>query len=265
MNRLLLAAAILLAVGASSARAQSCTTDASGNVFCDPTSFHVTDSIASGHDPVFLNEGTTFNVDDIDNSTNLTIDKPLKIYFAVPNEPGEGTPTVSKFDFDGEAFTTNSTALTAVGTWDPAGTAKADHDLYSFVGCTKCDGSIGLGSEEGLEDTLFKLSANTDVTFTVYSFTIQQDFTGNTDFETVDGAFPLGTIIAPLSEDVVTKNGKTTTTFYDTSWTNAGFENGTLRSISTPEPSTWVMFITGFTLLGSVGFAKRRNRLSDAI
>jgi hypothetical protein len=32
-----------------------------------------------------------------------------------------------------------------------------------------------------------------------------------------------------------------------------------------PEPSTWVLLGVGFALLGSIGFAKRRNRLSAAL
>ena len=78
------------------------------------------------------------------------------------------------------------------------------------------------------------------------------------DFETVDGVFPLGTLIAPLAVDVVTKNGKTTSTFYDTSWTNTGDVN--TLSVSTPEPSTWAMLITGFALMGLFAPLRKSKR-----
>ena len=52
---------------------------------------------------------------------HATINEPLTIYFAVPVEtPSEGAPTVSKYDFDGGAFTTTGITIASLGVWDPS-------------------------------------------------------------------------------------------------------------------------------------------------
>jgi hypothetical protein len=231
----------LFLTSAQPAMAQSCTTIGT-QTFCDPASFHITDSSATGTDPVLLNEATTFNVDDVDNGA--TINKPLTIFFAVPTADMT-SPSVTKFDFDGGAFTTTGITISSLGVWNP----QTVGDLYTFVGCTACDNSINTSNVDTAEAALgFGMTPE----FNVYSLTIQQAFGGNTDFETIDGLFPLGTLIAPLASDVETNK----TTFYDTAWTNTG-EVNLLAAPAAPEPSTWVMLIAGFGLIGLLGWRKR--------
>jgi hypothetical protein len=248
MKKLLLAAALCvlaaaLCVLAAPAYAQSCTIDSSGNTFCDPASFHITDSLATGSDPVLLNEATTFNVDEINNDT---IDSPLTVYFAVPTSDTT-MPVVTKYDYNGGPFGVAGVTLTSLGTWTP--TNGKGGDLYSFVGCANCDASINEMNVDAVDGV--------GTTFKVFSLTINQGFT-NKGVETIDGSFPIGTLIAPLAEDIVVQaNGKTKTTFYDTSWTNTGDINK--LSVSTPEPSTWAMMLLGFAGLGFAGYRKAHS------
>ena len=253
MIRKFLLTTALAAIGfAAPAAAQQCSTVGT-QTFCDPTSFHVTDSAATGSDPVLLNEATTFNIDDIDNGA--TIDKPLTIYFAVPNETvSEGAPSVTSDSFDSGTPNTTGLSLTNLGTWNPA-----TNDLYTFVGCAKCDNSINQGNVDPAEVALGlgTGTAGASTTFTVYSLTVQQGFGGNTDFETVNGLFPLGTLIAPLAVDVVGSKS----TFYDTSWTNTGDVN-TTAVVAVPEASTWAMTGIGFAFLGVVGLRRKGARFA---
>jgi hypothetical protein len=243
MKRYLLAATILAAAGSTPALAQSCVTDASGNTLCDPTSFHITDSKATGTGPVFLNEGVTFNVDEINNDV---IDSPLTVFFAVP--VGDAAPKVTFDDYNGSPLMVFSGTVNSLGSWTP--TNGNGGDLYSFVGCGKCDASINEGNVDAVDGIGTK--------FNVYSISIDQGFTAM-GIETIDGLFAKGTIIAPLSENIVTgAHGKTTTTFYDTSWTNTGFVNTTVAGV--PEPATWLMALTGFGLLAGLGAMKRKAR-----
>jgi hypothetical protein len=227
-----------LCLFAAPAYAQSCTTDSSGNTFCDPASFHITDSLATGSDPVLLNESTTFNVDEINNDT---IDSPLTVYFAVPTSDTT-TPVVTKYDYNGGPFGVAGVTLTSLGIWTP--TDGKGGDLYSFVGCANCDGSINKTNVDTVDGV--------GTTFNVFSLTISQGFT-NQGVETIDGIFPIGTLIAPLAEDIAGKK----TTYYDTSWTNTGDIN--TRSVSTPEPSTWAMMLIGFAGLGFAGYRKAHS------
>jgi hypothetical protein len=240
MKKLLFAAA--LCVLAAPAYAQSCTTDSSGNTLCDPANFHVTSSTATGSDPVLLNDNTTFTIKDVSNGA--TIDQPLTIYFAVVT--GQADPKVTDWSFDGEPTIPFGGSLSNEGTWTPtaSGTSK---DLYSFVGCGGCDGSINKSNVDAIETTL---GLGPTPTFNVFNLVLPVGFSSNTDFVTVDGLFSLGTLIAPLAEDVAGKK----TTFYDTSWTNTGAVN-----VSAPEPSTWAMMLIGFAGLGFVGYRKAHS------
>jgi PEP-CTERM motif-containing protein len=240
MKKLLFAAA--LCVLAAPAYAQSCTTDSSGNTFCDPADLHVTSPTATGSDPVLLNDNTTFTIKDVSNGA--TIDQPLTIYFAVVT--GQAKPIVTDWSFDGGPTTPFVGSLSNEGTWTPtaSGTSK---NLYSFVGCGGCDGSINKSNVDAIETTL---GLGPAPTFNVFNLVLPVGFSGNTDFVTVDGTFSLGTIIAPLAEDIVGRK----TTFYDTSWTNAGVVNDAV-----PEPSTWAMMLIGFAGLGFAGYRKAHS------
>jgi hypothetical protein len=240
MKRIFLAGTgFLLVSAASPALAQSCTT-VGAQTFCDPASFHVTDSKATGSDPVLLNENTTFNIDDVDNGA--TINKPLTIFFAVP--VGAGTPVVTSDSFDGATQQAFTGTLSNEGVWNPA-----TNDLYSFLGCAACDNSINMTNVDAVDGA--------GATFNVFNLVVNETFAGNTDFETVDGLFPKGTIIAPLASDV----GDNKTTFYDTAWTNAGFVNAAAVG-GVPEPKTWAMMALGFGLMGLLGYKRRHNRLA---
>jgi hypothetical protein len=242
-------AAILAALCAlaAPAYAQSCTTDSSGNTFCDPANLHVTSSTATGSDPVLLNDNTTFTIKDVSNGA--TIDQPLTIYFAVVS--GQANPTVTDYSFDGGPTIPFGGSLSNEGMWTPtaSGTSK---DLYSFVGCGGCDGSLNTSNVDAIETTL---GLGSTPTFNVFNLVLPLGFSSNTDFVTVDGSFSLGTIIAPLASDIVMQtNGKTRTTFYDTSWTNTGVVNDAV-----PEPSTWAMLLIGFAGLGFAGYRKAHS------
>jgi PEP-CTERM motif len=204
------------------------------------TSFHVTGSLASGSDPVLLNENTSFEI--LDNENGTAIDSPLTIYFAVP--VGETGPSVTSYDFDGGAFHTTGISLASLGVWDPGGST---HDLYSFVGCSSCNNSINEANVDFVDGVGTK--------FNVLSLTLNQAFGSKGDDEVIDGLFGLGTIIAPLALDA---KGH----FADTSWTNAGFVNG--LSTPTPEPSIWAMMLLGVGLIGA-GLRMARRKVGMAL
>jgi hypothetical protein len=233
MKSLLLAAVFTAATG-SSVLAQSCTM-VGAMTYCDPTSFHITDSLATGSSPVFLNEGKTFDVDEINNDV---INKPLTIFFSVPI--GDAKPTVTKFDYNGGAFTNFIGSLSNDGVWTP-GNGKGQ-DLYSFVGCPACDGSINQTNVDGVDGLGTK--------FNVYNLVIQQGFSSR-GIELIDGTFAKGTIIVPLAENITA----TKDTFYDTSWTNTGFVNA---ASVVPETPTWLMMVLGFAGFGVFAALRRR-------
>jgi hypothetical protein len=183
---------------------------------------------------MLLNEDTTFNVDD---NSGAAIDS-LTIYFAVP--VGEAAPVVTKFDFDNGPFTNFVGSLSNEHVWTPGD--GSGQDLYSFVGCTGCNASINAHNVDLAENSV---GVSGTPKFNVYNLVIDQGFASNADFETVDGLFSKGTIVAPFS----LTGGKD----FDTSWTNAGFVNVTSTS-TVPESSTWAMLALGFAGLGFVGF-----------
>jgi hypothetical protein len=213
----------------------------------------VTGPGAVGTDPVVLQNANTFTITDVNNGQ--TIDQPLTIFFAtVTGQPG---PVVTSYSFDGGASVPFAGTLSNEGTWTPtaSGTSK---DLYSFVGCTGCDGSINTSNVDAIENTL---GFGSSPTFQINNLVLPVGFSGNTDFVTVNGMFAQGTIIAPLAMNVeLQANGHTKTTFFDTSWTNAGVI-GTMTNV--PEPSTWAMLLGGFGLMSILGWSKsRRSRLA---
>jgi hypothetical protein len=212
------------------------------------TSFHVGGNLASGSDPIVLGQSSEFKI--IDNNGDA-INSPLTVIFAIPF--GANDPTVSSFDFDGGPHQTLVGSLLGKGLWIP-GAPGAPKDLYSFVGCTKgCDNSI---NETNIDLALGKAGLGDPSFFGVFELTINQAFAAKNDFEDVFGSFANGTVIAPLADNDV--NGKTT--FFDTSWTNAGFVNAAAVVPTIPEPSTWVMLVTGFAFMAWGAATRRRLR-----
>ena len=209
------------------------------------TALHVSGTGASGSDPVVLNQGGEFTV--IDN--NGKDFNSLEIFLAVPHLAA--APTVSSFDFNGGAAGPALPAgfVSLFGTWNP-GVPPTINDLYSFVGCTACNNSVNVSNI----DAVFALEGlAVPTSFDVYDFTINQNFANKDDFEEFKGAFGIGSIIAPLGFI----DGQQA---FDTSWTNAGFvdSNPVINPTgSVPEPSTWVMFISGFAIMGFMGYRKR--------
>jgi hypothetical protein len=242
-----MAGALLLAAGASPALADDCITSGS-QTFCDPASFHVSGNLATGSDPVVLGQGTEFTITKIDGGA--AINKPLTVFFAVPVVGGVGVaPTVTSDGFDGAAQTAFGGVVNFVGQWNTA-LAGAAKDLYSFVGCPKCDNSLNIANLTGEESLL----GNTVSAFNVFSISLQQAFALKNDFETFDGLFGNGTFIAPLAADI---DGNKTT-FYDTSFTNTGFVDAA-AVVGTPEPSTWFMGVMGFGFIAAMGWKRKRT------
>jgi hypothetical protein len=206
-------------------------------------SFHVSGTDASGSDPVVLGQGTEFSITKIDGGAGITA--PLTIYFAVP--VGDAAPKVTFDNFDGGAKTAFGGAVTSVGVWSP-GTAGAAKDLYAFVGCTGCDNSLNAANLEAEE--LLK-GDGTVTKFAVFDISISQAFAAKNDVEDVFGLFANGTVVAPLAFDT---KGK----LDDTSWTNTGFVNGA-AIVGTPEPSTWLLGLTGFGFIAAMGWKRKRT------
>jgi hypothetical protein len=196
------------------------------------TSFHVGGILAFGSDPVVLAQHTEFSITRI--SGGASISAPLTVYFAVP--VGEAAPSVANQSFDGGPVIPAVLDTTSfVGQWSP-GTVK---DLYTFVGCTACDNSLNAGNVSAVEPTI--------TAFNVFSVTVNQAFPNKNDVEDFNGSFSFGTIIAPLA----VSGGKV----FDTSWTNTGV----VDSAVVPEPSTWLLGLTGVGFLAALGWKRRRE------
>jgi hypothetical protein len=235
-----------------------CVTDSSGVTVCDPTAYHVSSPTATGSEPVLLNDSNTFTITDINNGA--TIDVPLHVLFIVP--AGDPVPTVtgaSGVDAAG-SFTVGTTAVGTQKAFDTTNglfdgsvvTISSTQDLAKQINLNGGDTSL---SYANFMTEFTKLGLSLPTTFDVYDATFSGvGFNAKGQSITVDGTFALGTIIAPLSLDLSTKNGKLVVTVYDTSWTNAGLVN-TLSS-TIPEPSTWVMMLSGFAMMGL--FARKR-------
>lgn len=266
MKRFLLAA--MLTAGATGAYAQvaDCTTDpVTGNMFCDPTAFHVSSPSATGSDPVLLNDSNTFTISVVGNHT---INQPIRVYFIEPL--GSVLPDITSAVGlgSGGAFsvgvtgTATATAFNQTnGLFDgPTVTISSSQDFGKAMNLKGADASLSYANFKA-EYTLLGLAVPT--TFQVEDAVFNLGMNSNADFLTVNGAFGLGTIIAPLAVDVaVGRNGKLTVTTFDTSWTNAGLVNATG---AVPEPGTWAMLMGGFGLMALVGYRSRRNRLAGIV
>lgn len=220
--------------------------------FIDPTAFHVTSPSATGTDPVLLNEGNTFTVNDNDLPAGDTIVSPLEIFLIEPIAAAAPVVTSAKFDgLTSDMFSVGPSML-----WN---TSTVGQSFYKdFLGCGGgCDGSVNLTNINAAENSIGNPSATQ---FNVFQVNVQMNggsgFTAKGQFEELLGNFALGTVVAPFATNGGNK-------VYDTSWTNAGFVNHT--TVSTPEASTWVMMLTGFGLMGAGAWRASRRRLSLSV
>jgi hypothetical protein len=263
MKRLLLAAA-LLACSSSYALAQTACNVIAGETICDPTSFHVSSPLATGSDPVLLNQSNTFTITEVGNHT---IDEPLRVYFIEPL--GSPLPTISEVTGVGAGgvpfdIKTGLTVATALA-FNPV------DNLFDGPDVTIASGQ-DFGKQVGLGDASvsyanFKLAygavppplgpLTVPTTFQVDDVTIPVGFDSDADFARFIGNFGLGTIIAPLAIDIDLIHNKVTA--FDTSWTNAGFVNTTAAG-PVPEIPTWAMLLIGFAGLGAGAAARRALR-----
>jgi hypothetical protein len=264
MKKLLLAAALCALVAPAYAQT-ACTTDASGNTICDPTSFHVTSGTATGSDPVLLNDANTFTITEVGNHS---INDPIRVFFIDPL--GTALPTITGATGVGPlgSFTLGPTSVFTAQAFDSTN-GLFDGPVVTLAAGQKFGDQIGLGDNSvsfaNIKTEYDLLGLTVPTTFQIEEATFNVPgggFNSDLDSLTVNGAFSIGTIIAPLAVDITLKNnGKLDITAFDTSWTNAGFVN-TTSIPGTPEPSTWAMLIAGFGLLGLVGWKKRGARLA---
>ena len=262
MKRFLLAGTILSAVGATHAWAQSCSVDpVTGNTICDPTSFHVGASGATGSDPVLLNNSTSFTITTVGNHD---ISQPIRVYFIEPL--GAALPTITSasglaasgsFSF-GATSTVTSTAFDQTnGLFDgPTVTLTAGEDFGKQMNLPGADASV---SFTNITAEYTKLGLAVPTTFQLEDAMFPVAFNSDSDFITLKGNFGIGTVIAPLAVNVeVQSNGKLKITTFDTSWTNAGFVNKLGAPV--PEPRTWVMLGLGFMFMAWGAATRKRLR-----
>jgi hypothetical protein len=258
LSKILAGAALAAVLTAGTAKAD---TIINGISYFDPTSFHVTSSVATGSDPVLLNNNTTFSIQDIGGQN---INQPLTIYIAGPVGSTAPVITTASYTSPNPGSTTTPIAgpfpRTLFGTVSLVGT-----DLYSAVGCVACDNSLNQTNIDAAYATI-GLPANTS-SLTVWSFSLSQAFVGKDQVNLV-GTFANGDIVFPLAQNT---NGNNVTIF-DTSWTNAGLVdcapgsglpgcNGVTPPPPpppAPEPSTLALLGVGLLGLGFVASRKRR-------
>lgn len=265
MRKTLIAVALMATAGAH-AQTAPCFTDASGNTFCDPASFHVTSPTATGQDPVLLNESNTLTITEVGNHS---INQPIRVLLLEPL--GSPLPTITSatgVEAGGVPFslgpqtTVAATAFdTTNGTFDgPVVTLSAGQDVGKAFNLPGADASVSF-TNILLAYAAAGIPAPT--TFQIEDAVIPVSFDSDSDFLTLNGSFGLGTVIAPVAVDVeVGNNGKLKVTTFDTAWTNTGFVNK-LSVPPVPEPSTWALMILGFSFLGFAGWRRAGIRLAS--
>jgi hypothetical protein len=273
VRKLLFTTALVLPLAAPglASAASLCGTDptctynaATDTSYFDPTSFHVTSSIATGSDPVLLNNSTAFSIQDINNQN---INQPLTIFIATPI--GAPVPVISTATYVIGSTTTplSVTPVTTVnGITFPSAVDLTKNDLYTAVGCTACGNSLNKSNIDAAY-ALDGLSATTS-SLEIYAFQVNASFVGQ-DEVNVTGIFADGDIVFPYAANTSdTGHGKSVTEF-DTSWTNAGFvdcNEATSKCGTTPpppppdpvpEPSS--LLVLGVGLLG-LGYTATKRR-----
>ena len=213
--------------------------------YAETTAFHVgADSTGgAGTDPNLILSPSTAYVAD---NPNKAISSPLTLYFAVPD--GEVAPILSSALYNG---TTAKTITQQVSQQFPDYTAAAGKDFYTFIGCTTCNNSVNfVNMSAGEANDQPGVSPNPPTAYDVYSAVVDVAF-GGKDYLKLIGAFADGTYIIPLA------NG------FDTSFTNVGLItsdaiiNPTVGGV--PEPSTWLLGLTGFGLVAALGWKRKRS------
>lgn len=260
MRKLLLASSVALLPMAAHADVLI-----NGILYLDPTSFHVTSGVATGSDPVLLNNAKAFSIQDIGGQN---ISQPITIFIAQLTSVAIA-PTITGVNYDNGTITpvtfqattsvNNITFPTTVTVGNGSG-----QDLYSLIGCNACGASLNLTNIDAAEAADGNGSPSM---FKIYAFQVNQDMVGKDQLD-VTGTFADGSIVFPYANNV-SKNGKTVTEF-DTSWTNTGLVDcnevtSKCGSVTPPpppppppipEPST--IAVLGAGLLGLM-FLKRRR------
>jgi hypothetical protein len=283
MNRLLLASAVLAAIGAAGgAHAQV--------VLDDPPNLHVGNDPTGGLglDPNPLPNPKSFYIANVSGgSGNAVLNPPgVFVFFAVPTgpgitptvpvitgvtEPGITTPIVVQestpkalFDWTGQntdilTFMQKGLVKTTAPTEtflqllvaDLPGFTSADASL--FLNAKGVDNSIHFASMTGFDEmttgglkTPFASGAITG--FELYGFDIEAPLS-QTDLH-FTGSFGEGTFVVPF--------GFGTKNFETTQWTNVGAFTDAVTS-GVPEPRTWVSLALGFALLGGIGLRRKQR------
>jgi hypothetical protein len=271
MKKLLISTALFIAVSAP-AYAQTTCTDNGVTVICDPTAFHLSAPGATGSDPVLLNESTTVTLTEVGNHD---ISQPVRLLFIEPVTTNDVTITgvsgrmaslVTGADPTG-AFTFGATSVAALGTFNtttdtfsgPAVTLSAGQDLVKQIGFNGGAASI---SYANIQTEYMALGLAVPTVFDVFDAVVPVNFTSDSDFLTAIGTFPKGTVISAIGVNVsIGNNGKPQIDVFDNSWTTAGFVN-TTGVPPIPEPSTWLMMLSGFGVFGAFFYRRRSMRLS---
>jgi hypothetical protein len=280
-----LAGAILAALSAGAlAQTTDCFTDANGATLCDPQILHVTGPSATGSGPVFLNEGTTFEITRTSNG-GASVNAPAYVAFIVP----DGTTPGAMFDITGAVGVTGGTTLNydgktgtdhfavpTIGVLDAfnSKTGLLNGPLVTLTSANP-DFEKNLGFNGGGSISFQNLTGEPGLggvtKFDVYVAAFpSMVFGSKSDTLTVDGNFPVDTAVVPFGLDITstiltgnkcTHIGETSpctvfsATAYTTSWTNTGFVNKLDAPV--PEPSTWAMMLLGFAGLGYAAFRRR--------
>jgi hypothetical protein len=279
-SRLATAAALaLFAIASTSARAQ----------VLDPTTLHVYPN-ASGCtqcDPNII-PGNQFSIAHTSQSANDDIISPpgVFVFIGVPN--GSGVPTLGSASdpsgvmFDGGANvpTANVTSIFDITNWMPSNTndsvlgdllqtsaitTKLETDFTNFTSAmgtafdgASLDNSLHFASLTGADATLISPPILSVTNYEIYGFEVQEPLNSGQILDFV-GSFPNGSFVVPVGfTQGFPPNGEAVTT----SFTNVGIVSTQNRVTPAPEPSTWVLFLTGFGVLAYVASRRRARELA---